>query len=319
MLTSGIVKNLARACGFDLCGITTPEIILEAVARFDRWLSHGYQGEMQWLAETRDKRVDPSRLLTGVKSIIMLGMNYYQPNSQQLPAGHGRVARYARGKDYHKVVGRKIKHLIAKLQEQVPHTPAHDFYWWVDYGAFMEKAYAARAGLGFIGRNSLLISREYGSWIFLAEILTTVQLEPDQPPDIESDPCGDCTLCIDACPTNAITVERTVNATRCVSYLTIEQPGNIPEELAARMDGLIFGCDICQEVCPHNEATVVTSHREFLQESGVGESLDARRILNLQNDYEFLELTEGTSLTRPKLAGLQGNARIVLQNQNLKT
>jgi epoxyqueuosine reductase len=314
-VNSELVKRLAYACGFELCGITTPEVIPEAKEHLHKWLEHGYHGRMKWMETTKEKRSDPTRLLENVRSIIMLGVNYYQPNSEEVPSGFGRVSRYARGRDYHKVIAKMVKHLIYKLQENLEKSTSHVFYWWVDYGAFLEKAYAEKAGLGFIGKNTLLINKQFGSWIFLAEILTTLKLEPDNPLTINHGQCGTCRLCINACPTGAIIADKLVDARRCISYLTIEKPTTVSDEAAERMDSLIFGCDICQEVCPYNKRAQLTRYKELLPPSGVGEFLDAHKVLRLQSEEQFYELTAGTALTRPKLMGLKRNAKIVLDNQ----
>lgn len=318
MLNSELVKKLAFICGFDMGAITTPEILVDDKDRLRQWLKRGDQGKMKWIEKSFEKRTDPSKVLKNVKSIIMLGINYYQPNSKDIPEGMGLVSRFARGKDYHKVIERKIKHLIVKLKNNMGSNTSHEFYWYVDYGPMLEKAYAAKAGLGYIGKNGMLINRTFGSWFFLSEILTTVELEPDKPYNGNHGRCGKCRLCIDACPTGAILPERTIDSNKCISYLTIEHQSKINDNLSKKMSNMLFGCDICQDVCPHNGRAVLTRHKEFLPDKGVGEFIDVQEVLKMKTNEEFLELTAGTPLTRFKLSGLQRNAKIVLQNNSHK-
>ena len=272
---------------------------------------------MDWIDRTLEKRLDPKNILESVQSIIMLGVNYYTDNTNPVPPGHGRISRYARGRDYHNVIEKKLRHLIVKLKEQVESSASEDFYFYVDYGPFMERAYAQKAGLGFIGKNSMLINDKYGSWFFLGEILTSVSLEPEresQPDEETFSECGDCTLCIDSCPTGAIVDPGIVDSRRCLSSLTVESDGEISDDYTAGMDINVFGCDVCQEVCPFNAKSVITSHKDFLPVSGVGEFLDLKKVLALDDQEAFIELTAGTALKRPGSMGLKRNARIVLEN-----
>lgn len=314
-VTTDNVKTLAFRVGFDLCGVTSPEPPTDLDKHFRAWLARGYQGEMAWLERNADLRTDPRKLDFETRSIIMLALNYYQPNGETVPDGHGRVSRYARGRDYHKVIGGMIRRLIRLLCKEGGVTPS-DFKWWVDYGPFAERAFAEKAGLGFIGKNGLLISRKFGSWLFLAEIVTSLDLEPDDQYAMNHGRCGTCRRCIDACPTGAIVGDGVVDARRCISYLTIERPTRIPAELAPLMGDAIFGCDICQEVCPHNGRALLTRHRDLTPARGLGEMLDARRVLAMNTREQFLELTAGTPLSRPKLDCLARNARIVLENRS---
>jgi len=317
MITSEDIKVLAVRAGFDLCGITSAEVIPEAQGRFMQWLDRGYHADMHWMAQNVERRIDPARLGIKARSVIMLALNYYQPNSESVPAGHGRVSRYARGRDYHKVVGAKIKKLLRLIKTRFPETGKAEFKWWVDYGPFLERAYAAKAGLGFLAKNGLLISRRFGSWLLLAEIVTSLELEPDDPKAINHGRCGKCRLCIDACPTGAIVSDGVVDASLCLSYWTEENPTDIPEAIAAKIRHSLFGCDICQEVCPHNNKhrSIPTTHEELTPDQGVGEFLSIERVLSMTTRNEFLDLTAGTALTRPKLEGLQHTARVVKENE----
>ena len=322
-ITSAEIKRLAHDTGFDLCGVTSPEIIPAAAERYRQWLQQGYHADMAWMAAAQERRSDPSCLMEGVRAVIMLGLNYYSPSAKTMPVGHGRVSRYARGRDYHKVIGRMIKTLLRRIETTINRDAvvmpdmARHFKWWVDYGPFLERPYAERAGLGFIGKNSMLINHSFGSWIFLAEMVTSLPLEFDQADPNDHGRCGKCRLCIDACPTGAIVEDGVIDARRCISYLTIERRSDIPAEPAAEIGDNLFGCDVCQEVCPLNQKrATLTAHRDLLPGQGVGESLDCHELLNLGSREQFLTLTAGTALTRPKLDGLKRNARIVLENQN---
>ncbi len=313
-----IIKSLAEKAGFDLCGITAPDIIPQARDRLRNWLDTGYQGEMAWIAEKLDLRCDPSLLADDVRSVIMLGINYYRPNSGPTPDRFGRVSRYARGRDYHKVIAGKARHLLTLIEENLKGVTEPHFKWWVDFGPFLERSYAVKAGLGYIGKNAMLINRDYGSWIFLAAIVTDLEIEGDSAHAVNHGRCGSCRACIDACPTGAIVEDGVVDSRRCISYLTIERPSEIPDELKPLMGDWVFGCDVCQEVCPHNGRSLWTTHQDFLPTRGVGEFLDLRKILDMRTRDEFLDLTAGTPLTRPRLENLQRNATIVLENQERK-
>jgi len=313
-ITTPRIKELAHNSGFDLCGIVSPEIIPEAKQQLGKWLEQKYHGEMDYMAKEPQRRSNPKELMLEVNSIIMLGINYYQEDSENVPENHGRVSKYARGKDYHNVIAKRTKVLLKAIKNEMSDLSDDDFRWYVDYGPMLERAYAAKAGLGYVGKNSMLINKEYGSWVFLSEILTSLELEPDNQYGIDHGACGRCRMCIVSCPTGAIVENGVVDARKCISYLTIERPSEIPEPLAKKTGHRLFGCDICQDVCPKNKKSKVTNHHEFLR-GGVGEFVNALDLLKM-NDYEdFLDFAAGTPLTRPKLEGMKRNAEIVLQNE----
>ncbi len=325
-ITSELIKYYAKAAGFDLCGITNPDAPDRDTSRYQKWLDRGLHADMDYMSAKVERRCDPSLSLEGVRSIIMLGLNYYQPNSEQDEPESGLVARYARGRDYHKIFETRIRAMLRAVHDAHPQLDIRsDFRYFVDYGPCLERAYAEKAGLGYIGRNSMLITEEFGSWVMLAEILTTVELAPDEPNQKRHGHCGNCQRCLVHCPTGAIISPGVVDASKCISYLTIEKRNEIEPLLRAKIGNRIFGCDVCQEVCPHNHPqqrpqylSNQTTNKEFLPESGVGEFVNLKDVLELESQEQFLELTAGTPLTRPKLEGLKRNARICLENGEIE-
>jgi epoxyqueuosine reductase len=241
------IKDKVRQLGFILAGVTSSEPP-QHYSNFEQWLAEGKHGTMHYLAEerSRTRRADPKQILPECKSILVLALPYNPP----LPEGEGRVrvASYALGDDYHDIIPPRLQQIVEFIEEQVGHPIPNRFY--TDTGPILERDLAQRAGLGWIGKNSMLINPRAGSTFFLAEILLGIELEPDE--TLITDHCGTCTRCITACPTQAILTDRTLDARRCISYLTIELKDDIPEELRPHMQDWIFGCDICQMVCPWN-------------------------------------------------------------------
>lgn len=302
-MTPDTVKRLAHACGFELVGIAHAE----PVADFDRyqaWVDRGMAGEMRYLTDRRgDMRRDPRELLPSAKSIISVGKLYNTSTDSRDPA----VSRYAHGQDYHDV----LRNALEKLVEQLTATQPFEFKICVDTAPLLERSYARLAGLGWIGKNTCLINEPLGSWFFLGEILTSMELAADTPPP---DRCGTCSRCIDACPTQAIVPEGdgwTIDSRRCIAYLTIELRGPMPEELTAGVGGHVFGCDICQEVCPWNSRAPVTDEPAF-----PARVMPPLPEMAKMSEAEFREFARGTPLARPKYAGFVRNVQIALKNQN---
>jgi epoxyqueuosine reductase len=293
------VKRLARECGFDFAGVACAEPAPE-FAWFAEWVRRGLAGEMSYLTDRRgEMRADPRTLLPTARSLICVAKRY-----DEAPAG-GPISRYAHGPDYHGVLRTGLERLAHMLEERVG---PFDWKAVVDTAPLLERAYARRAGLGWIGKNTCLIREGEGSWFFLGELLISLQLEPDAPPP---DRCGTCTCCIDACPTKAIVPTGraqpawALDARRCISYLTIELRGPIPEELQAGMGEHVFGCDVCQEVCPWNSAPGSTG----------GLALEELAALAEQ---QFEALFRGTAVRRVRYAGFRRNAAIALANRTAK-
>jgi len=248
------IKDQARRLGFPLAGVTTPEPPPH-VSTFERWLEAGHHGNMGYLADdrARTRREDPRQILPECKSILVLAAPYADPKSAEASeeadsAPRGRVAAYAWGDDYHNVFPPRLQQLVAFIEEQVGHPVPNRYY--TDTGPLLERDLAQRAGLGWIGKNTCLINPKHGSYFLLAEILLGLELQPDTP--LTTDHCGTCTRCIEACPTECILPDRTLDARRCISYLTIELKDDIPEEMRPLLGEWVFGCDVCQMVCPWN-------------------------------------------------------------------
>jgi epoxyqueuosine reductase len=321
MSLSETIKSEARSLGFDAVGISRlpthtkeevaptdagPELFL---ARLRDWLSRNFHGTMTWMALDPARRADPQRLLPGCRSLVSVGMNYLTDHRAYEQPGFGRIARYAWGKDYHKILGKKLVQLEARITALAPHAVTRSY---VDTGPIMEKAWAQQAGLGWIGKHSNLVSAQFGSWLLLGEILTTLELVPDEP---ASDLCGSCSLCIQACPTAAIVEPYVVDANRCVSYLTIEFRGPreaIPDELASKMGNRIFGCDDCLDVCPFNLRGESTSESAFVPSS----TTLAPRLDELERvvEQDFAETFQGSPIRRAKRQGLARNIAIARRN-----
>jgi epoxyqueuosine reductase len=301
------IKEFAASLGFDACGIASVEPIdIDPDDRLGQWLRAGHHATMDWMARTRDARQDVSRKLAGAKSVIVVARNYYSrgPEASKRAA---RVSRYAWGRDYHRVLEKPLRRLARFVVDLEAGSVA---YQCIDSGPVMEKAWAERAGIGWIGKNSLVLRRELGSYFFLGVVVTTARLEPDSP---IPDQCGGCTLCIDACPTEAILQPKVVDARRCISYHTIENRGEVPDDLAARFGDWVFGCDVCQDVCPWNRTLSETSELDFTpRPKTVYLSTDE---LQEMDEADFFVRFAGTPIMRAKLAGLKRNARIVEGNQ----
>jgi epoxyqueuosine reductase len=307
-LTSA-VKAKATALGFDKVAIAAAAPLERDRAALAAWIRGDRHATMAWMARDSDRRADPEAMLPGCKSVIALAMNYWPGEAEAKPsAGRARVALYAQGRDYHSVLGRKLKDLAAWLAE----TSGAASRTFVDTGPVLERAWAERAGLGWIGKNANLLTRDLGSWILLGEVLTCAALEPDAGP--HADFCGTCTACLEACPTHAIEAPGVVDANACISYWTIEHRGAIPQERRSAMDDWIFGCDVCQEVCPWNGSFAALAADDPFTRREDLDGLDPVEIIRL-DEAAFRARYSGTSLMRARYDGMRRNACIVLGNR----
>ena len=296
------IKKEAKKLGFSGCGISKARFLSEEAKNFEKWLSNGYQGSMSYLEKNIDKRLNPTILVPGSKSVISLAFNYFPPK-KLIDNNNFIISKYAYGRDYHKVLKKKLKKLFFLMREKIGNIEGRVF---VDSAPIHERAWAKLSGLGWIGKNSLLINKNQGSFFFLAEIICDLELEYDEP---VLNKCGNCSRCIDACPTDAITKAQVINAKKCISYLTIENKDNIPEELNDSMNNSIFGCDICQDVCPWNKNSKPHEEIEFLPKKNL-RKLRKKDWVELTEET-FDRIFEGSAIKRTKYKGLKRNIRAV--------
>jgi epoxyqueuosine reductase len=312
VVSSESVKRRALELGFDLCGIA-PAAAFPELAFLRQWIDRGYAGTMAYLPRTAERRSDVRRVVPSARSVIMTGTVYNtgKPYStERADPTRGEVARYAWGADYHEVLGRRLEALLAWMREEHPQPFEARAY--VDTGPVQERVYAQYAGLGWIGKNTCVINQEAGSWILLAEIICSLPLAPDPP---ALDQCGTCTLCLEACPTGAFVEPHVLDATRCISYLTIEYHGDIPEQHRAAVGNHLFGCDICQEVCPWNSAAGLAHDDVWSADHQM--TTPSLLELSRRSDEELEAAIAGTPLTRAGVKGLRRNLGVALENLKL--
>ena len=310
-ITAESVKREAALAGFDLCGIA-PTAAFPELAFLRDWLDRGYAGDMHYMHRTADRRADVRNVLPTARSVISLASVYNtdQPYStENTDPARGAIARYAWGDDYHEIIEARLDVLIQRLREIAG--PGLEARAYVDTGPVQERVYAQYAGLGWIGKNTCLINPELGSWIFLAAIITNLALDPDRP---SLDQCGTCTLCIEACPTGAIAAPHVLDSTRCISYLTIELKGAIPEQHRQAIGEHAYGCDICQEVCPWNLSPSIRTSGDRAWEPREG--LAAPRLLDLwrRSDDELRALLKGSAMKRAGIKRLRRNLATAIGN-----
>ena len=306
-----LIKQRAKEIGFDKVGITSAGALEPEGRLLREWLARGYHADMKWMERAPEQRADPRQLFAGARSVLVVALNYYTPAEHENRQDTGKVSRYAWGDDYHDVVGQKLRSLLEWIKDQAPDV---DGKVCVDIQPLMDKAWAARAGLGWIGKHTNLITPELGSWVFIGELLLNIALDYDTEP-IE-DHCGTCTLCIESCPTGAITEPYVVDSSRCISYVTIEsRAADIPEPLARELNGWFYGCDICQDVCPWNRFAAASDQPAFDPRTG-NINADLHEVLELTRE-KYAERFRGSAMKRAKLAGLQRNARTLLAHSQV--
>lgn len=300
------IKQKAFEIGFDKIGIVPAEVLSEEEIHLKKWLAKDFHGEMRWMEREPEKRTDPKLLFPEAESIIVVALNYYTPHEHDESENKGKISRYAWGDDYHDVVKEKLWELLGWIEKKEPKARGKPC---VDTAPILDKAWAVRAGLGWLGKHSNVITKDLGSWFFIGEILLNIELEFDT--EIVEDHCGTCMACLDACPTNAIVKPYVVDSNLCISYATIElRSENLPSEITENQEGWLYGCDICQDVCPWNRFEKPTDEKRFEpREDNVSPNLEM--IANLTHE-EYVERFRRSAIKRTKLSGLKRNAKALL-------
>ena len=299
---SQLIKQKAEKFGFQSCGISKAEFLEEEAPRLEAWLNKGYHGEMKYMENHFDKRLNPTLLVDGAKSVISLSYNYF-PKVKIDEINNFKISKYAYGEDYHEVIKDILKNMVAELQEEIGE---FGFRVFVDSAPVLEKAWARKSGLGWVGKNANLITKKHGSFYFLAEIICDLELEYDL---AVTDHCGSCRACIDACPTQAIVSDRIVDGSKCISYATIELKNEIPDYFNGKMDDWMFGCDVCQDVCPWNRFSAPTLQEKFAPNF---QKLNFRKNEWKELTQElFSEIFKKSAVKRTKFSGLMRNVNLL--------
>lgn len=294
---TNLIKQEAQRLGFMACGISKAGFLEEEAPRLEQWLNSQKHGQMSFMEDHFDKRLNPILLMDGAKSVVSLLINYYPPEIQI--EGSYKISKYAYGKDYHNVILKKLRKLLRSIKAEIGEVSGRAF---IDIAPIMDKAWAAKSGLGWIGKNSNLITQKVGSFYFIAELILDLELEYDNP---TTDHCGSCTACIDACPTQAIIAPYVVDGSKCISYFTIELKDNLPTEMKGKFEDWAFGCDICQDVCPWNRFS--KSHSEPLLNPHPELLSYSKKEWEEITDEVFNEVFKNSPLKRAKLEGLKRN------------
>ena len=301
---SAFIKKEAKRLGFDFCGISKSEFLSEEAPRLEKWLKDNNHGQMKYMENYFDKRLNPNLLVDNAKSVISLLYNYFPEQTQNTLAP--KLSKYAYGDDYHEVIKHKLNEFLLSLKKEIGNISGRAF---VDSAPVMDKVWAAKSGLGWIGKNSNLINKKNGSFFFIAELIIDVELEYDGP---IKDYCGTCTKCIDACPTDAIVAPYIVDGSKCISYLTIELKENIPSEFKNNMNNWVFGCDVCQDVCPWNKFSKPHQEPQFMNANGLLNYTEAE--WNEITEETFNLIFKNSAIKRTKYKGLKRNLSFLKKN-----